>query len=182
MPSSRPTAIRVWPAKLGKEGSAVPEFKPPREGELSIDLPPATDAGLMFIGEIRTPWPTPADCPKNSILRAEVEAQIILDEKFRAGLKDIENFDRLVALYWLDRSRRDLIVQAPGHLLQPRGVFALRSPVRPNPIGFAVVELLNVDGGVLTVRNIDCADRTPLIDLKPYFTTTDSFPDPPRKG
>lgn len=154
----------------------MPEFKPPRPGEKMIPLPAETQAGLYFIGVIRTPWPEPADCPKNSIARRDVEARIEVSPLFAPGLKDIELFSHLVALYWLDRSRRDLIVQAPSHLDNPRGVFALRSPVRPNPIGLSVVELVRVEGPVLTVRNIDCADKTPLIDLKPYFATTDSYP------
>lgn len=155
----------------------MPEFKPPRPGELKIELPPETDAGLRFIGVIRTPWPTPSDCPKNSAERKDVEAKIEVSPLFAPGLKDIALFDHLIALYWLDQSRRDLIVQSPSHLDAPRGVFALRSPVRPNPIGLSVIELVSVADNVLTIRNIDCADGTPLLDLKPYFPTTDSYPD-----
>ena len=92
-------------------------------------------------------------------------------------MKDIERCSHVILLYWLDRSRRDLIVQSPSHAPEPRGVFALRSPVRPNPIGLAVVELLKVEGGTLTVRSVDCADGTPLIDVKPYFASIDSVPD-----
>lgn len=154
----------------------MPEFKPARPGEQRIELPERTQAGLHFIGVIRTPWAQPADCPKNSIARRDVEARIELSPLYAPGLKDIGLFDRLIALYWLDRSRRDLIVQAPSHLDAPRGVFALRSPVRPNPIGLSVVELVKAEGSVLIVRNIDCADGTPLIDLKPYFASTDSYP------
>ncbi len=154
----------------------MPEFKPPRPGEVSIDLPPATDAGLRFIGRIRTPWPTPADCPKNSRERRET-GTIELDPRYAQGLKDLELFSHVILLYWLDRGRQDLIVQKPSHLTEPRGVFALRSPVRPNPIGMAVVELIEVAGTRLTVRDIDCADGTPLLDIKPYFATTDSVPD-----
>lgn len=154
----------------------MPEFKPARPGEEKIELPAQAQAGLHFIGVIRTPWAAPCDCPKNSIARRDVEARIELSPLYAPGLKDITLFDHLIALYWLDRSQRDLIVQAPSHLDEPRGVFALRSPVRPNPIGLSVVELVKAEGSVLTVRNIDCADGTPLIDLKPYFATTDSYP------
>lgn len=154
----------------------MPAFKPPRPGEVVVDLPPQTDAGLVFIGEIRTPWPTPSDCPKNSAERAGIEARIEIFEMFRPGLKDVALFDRMLALYWLDRSRRDVIVQSPGHIEGTRGVFALRSPVRPNPIGLSVIKLVSVDATGLTITNIDCADRTPLVDLKPYFASTDAFP------
>lgn len=154
----------------------MPEFKPPRLGEIAISLPPATDAGLIFIGQIRSPWPTPADCPKNIRERNEI-GTVEISKAYIQGLKDIERCSHVILLYWLDKSRRDLIVQCPSHAPEPRGVFALRSPVRPNPIGLAVVELLKVDGSTLTVRNIDCADGTPLIDIKPYFASIDSVPD-----
>ena len=77
----------------------------------------------------------------------------------------------------MNQARRDLIQQVPAHLGQPRGTFALRSPVRPNPIALAAVELLGIDGTTLKVRNVDCIDGTPLLDIKPYFASIDSFPD-----
>jgi tRNA-Thr(GGU) m(6)t(6)A37 methyltransferase TsaA len=155
----------------------MPEPKPPRAGEIAIPLPADFDAGLHFIGRIRTPWRTREECPKNSVAGGGVLARIEIDLAYAAGLKDIALYSHLIALYWLDEARRDLAVQVPGHLGLPRGVFALRSPVRPNPIGLSVVELVSVDGLVLTIRNIDCRDGTPLIDLKPYFASTDSVPD-----
>jgi tRNA (Thr-GGU) A37 N-methylase len=77
----------------------------------------------------------------------------------------------------MHQARRDLIRQVPAHLGRPRGTFALRSPVRPNPIAIAAVELIAVAGTTLTVRKVDCIDGTPLIDIKPYFASIDSFPD-----
>ena len=70
-------------------------------------------------------------------------------------------------LYWLHRSRRDLVLQSPAHADRPRGTFALRSPVRPNPIGLARVRLLRREGATLVVRGLDCLDGTPLLDIKP---------------
>ena len=154
----------------------MPDFKPPRPGEVSIALPETFDAQLYFIGRIRTPWKTTAECPKNSRARADVTATIELDARYGAGLKDLKLFSHAIVLYWLDQSRRDLIEQMPSHLSAPRGVFALRSPVRPNPIGVAVVEIAGVQDHSVEIRNIDCVDGTPLIDLKPYFASTDAFP------
>lgn len=148
----------------------------PRAGEETVALPAGTDAGVHFIGRIRTPWPTRADCPKNG-RESTVEAVIELDPRYAGGLLDIERCSHLIVLYWMDEARRDLIRQVPGHLGKPRGTFALRSPVRPNPIALSVVELLKVDGARLTVRHIDCRDGTPLVDIKPYFASTDSVPD-----
>ncbi|HWW34493.1 MAG TPA: TrmO family methyltransferase, partial [Xanthobacteraceae bacterium] len=80
-------------------------------------------------------------------------------------------------LYWMDRARRDLVIQAPHHYPERRGTFALRSPVRPNPIAVSVVRLLNTHCNELSVVGLDCVDGTPLLDLKPYFAATDSVPD-----
>lgn len=155
----------------------MPDMRPPRPGERSINLPEAFDASLYFIGRIHTPWKTTGECPKNSAARREVLATVELEERYRQGLGGIELMSHLILLYWLDRSARNLIIQAPSHAPEPRGVFALRSPVRPNPIGLAVVELISVADTTLTIRNIDCVDGTPLIDIKPYFASTDSVPD-----
>jgi tRNA (Thr-GGU) A37 N-methylase len=77
----------------------------------------------------------------------------------------------------MHQARRDLVLQAPRHYAAHRGTFALRSPVRPNPIAASVVRLLEVDGLRLTVVGLDCMDGTPLVDLKPYFASTDAVPD-----
>lgn len=158
----------------------MPEFKPPRPGEVSIDLPENFDASLYFIGRARTPWPTPSECPKSSRARSDVIATLEVEPRFAAGLKDIELYSHLIVLYWLDRSRRDLVLQVPSHVTAPRGVFALRSPVRPNPIGLAVVDLVSVEGTTLKVRNLDCCDGTPLLDIKPYYASLDSEPNATR--
>jgi tRNA-Thr(GGU) m(6)t(6)A37 methyltransferase TsaA len=102
---------------------------------------------------------------------------IELDPRWAAGLKDIERCTHLVVLYWMDKARRDLAVQVPAHLGKGRGSFALRSPVRPNPIAMSVVKLVKVDGARLEVVAMDCLDGTPLIDIKPYYASTDSIPD-----
>ena len=154
----------------------MPDIKPPRPGEVAIELPQGFDAGIYFIGTAHTPWVAPSDCPKTSRAQSDVVATLEIDDRYAAGLKDIELYSHLIVLYWLDRSRRDLIAQVPSHLTAPRGTFALRSPVRPNPIGFAVVKLLEVSGVRLKVNNLDCCDGTPIIDIKPYYASLDSEP------
>jgi tRNA (Thr-GGU) A37 N-methylase len=74
----------------------------------------------------------------------------------------------------MDRSRRDLVIQVPRHYGVGRGTFALRSPARPNPIAMSVARLIGVDGSRLSVSGLDCLDGTPLLDIKPYFASTDS--------
>jgi tRNA-Thr(GGU) m(6)t(6)A37 methyltransferase TsaA len=147
-----------------------------RPGEVALDLPAGFDAGLHFIGRIRTPFRTRADCPKNTA-QSDAVGRVELDPRYAAGLKDLALYSHAILLYWMNEARRDLIEQVPAHLGRPRGTFALRSPVRPNPIALAVVEIVDVKDNIVTVRNVDCIDGTPLIDIKPYFSSTDSFPD-----
>ncbi len=138
-----------------------------RPGEIATDAGPATDAVMRFIGAIRTPWATPADCPRQGDADAGPECRIVLEPPWDAGLAGVDAFATLDVLYWLDEARRDLVVQAPRHADGPRGTFALRSPARPNPIGLSRVRLLRREGATLVVRGLDCRDNTPLIDLKP---------------
>jgi tRNA-Thr(GGU) m(6)t(6)A37 methyltransferase TsaA len=89
-------------------------------------------------------------------------------ERYAAALRGIEAFTHLHVLYWMHQSPRTVLVQRPRHRPELRGAFALRSPVRPNPIALSLCPLLKVEGRVLTVRGLDCIDGTPLLDLKPY--------------
>jgi tRNA-Thr(GGU) m(6)t(6)A37 methyltransferase TsaA len=147
-----------------------------RPGEIAVALPPRADAEVYFIGRIRTPWITREACPKNG-RESEAICRIELDDRFAQGLAGVETCSHLIVLYWMDRARRDLIVQAPRHYASGRGTFALRSPVRPNPIALSVVRLVKIEGTALSVVGLDCLDQTPLIDIKPYFASTDSVPD-----
>jgi len=107
-------------------------------------------------------------------------ANATLDPLYAAGLEDLALYSHLWLLYWMNQARRDLVQQAPAHLGHTRGTFALRSPVRPNPIALAAVQLIGIEGMTLTVRKVDCIDGTPLLDIKPYFASTDCFPDATR--
>jgi tRNA (adenine37-N6)-methyltransferase len=137
-----------------------------RAGEAAIDLPPATDAGLIFIGRIRTPWTTRQETPRQGRLDGPV-CRIEVFEPWVPALTGLEQFERIEVLYWLHRSRRDLVLQSPKDDGSVRGTFSLRSPVRPNPIGTSMVALVGIEGPVVLVRGLDCLDGTPLIDLKP---------------
>ena len=147
-----------------------------RPGEIAAPLPERFDAQVYFIGRIRTPWTRREDCPKNA-RESDAVCTIEIDARWQAALTGIETCTHLLVLYWMDRARRDLVVQVPRHYSEPRGTFALRSPVRPNPIAASVVRLTGVDGTRLSVVGLDCLDGTPLIDLKPYFASVDSVPE-----
>jgi tRNA-Thr(GGU) m(6)t(6)A37 methyltransferase TsaA len=146
------------------------------EGEVITDLPKDFDASLYYIGRIHTPWKQRKDCPKNA-RESEAVCTIEVDPRWAPALKDVESCSHLVVLYWMDRSRRDIVLQVPSHYGVQRGTFSLRSPARPNPIAMSVVRLLKIEGNKLDVMGLDCLDGTPLLDLKPYFASTDAVPD-----
>ncbi len=89
-----------------------------------------------------------------------------IDPRGAEALTGVSDCPRLQVLYWMNRERRDLVLQSPRHDGDTRGTFALRSPVRPNPVASSVVRLVDVDGLRVQVRGLDCLDGTPLIDLK----------------
>lgn len=144
-----------------------------REAEIAVPPPVADDAGLVFIGRIRTPWTSRLDCPRQGRLDGPL-CEIELFQPWMYALKGIEAFKRIEVLYWLHESRRDLVLQSPANGGQLHGAFALRTPVRPNPIGTSIATLFRRSGLILYVRGLDCLDGTPLIDLKPdraFFPT-----------
>ncbi|WP_416355280.1 tRNA (N6-threonylcarbamoyladenosine(37)-N6)-methyltransferase TrmO [Aureimonas phyllosphaerae] len=154
-----------------------------RSGEVQFAVDPAKvpDASLAYIGRVRSPWTERSQCPRN--LREARErgsgGRALIDPPFRPALEGLNVGDWVHLLTWLDRSRRDLALQMPRHAERPKGTFALRSPVRPNPIGLHLVHLVEIDlsSGVLTLDAIDVLDGTPLIDLKPYLPGVDRPPE-----
>ena len=111
------------------------------------------------------------------------ESQIEVFPEFCKGLRGIDAFSHLIILYWAHQrdttnDRNTLLVFPRRHSVNVEtGVFACRSPSRPNPIGLCIVELVNVDGCVLTVRGLDALPETPIIDVKPYLPRADALPD-----
>ena len=147
-----------------------------RDGEIAVELPAQFDASLYFIGRVRTPWKRRDDCPKNA-RESEAICTLEVDPRWAQGLTGVETCSHLVVLYWMNRSRRDLVLQVPRTYDAGRGTFALRSPARPNPIAMSVVKLVGVEDTRLSVIGLDCLDDTPLLDIKPYFASTDAFAD-----
>ena len=151
-----------------------------RAGEIALPLDPAkmeADAEVVFIGRIRSAWKSRRECPRSmtEARKRGQAARIEIDEGWRAGLAGLDERTHAVVLYWMNEARRDLIVQSPRHKSGSAGVFALRTPVRPNPIALATVRILNIDeaAGRVEIDAIDCIDGTPLVDLKPWLETTD---------
>ena len=113
----------------------------------------------------------------------EQEAKVRIFPEFCAGLKGIEDFSHLIILYWIhlrdnEEERRTLLVFPRRHAVNAEtGVFACRSPSRPNPIGLCVVELVKIEKCVLTVKDLDAFEGSPIIDIKPYIPKADSIPN-----
>ena len=137
-----------------------------RPGEVAVETPAPDDARLVFIGTIRTPWTDRLMCPRQGRLDGPV-CRIEFEEPWAQGLEGLSQYEKVEVLYWLDQSRRDIIMQSPKSDGSVRGVFSLRSPVRPNPIGTSVAALVGIEGSTVLVRGLDCLDGTPLVDLKP---------------
>jgi len=152
-----------------------------RPGEITLPFDPAdrTDAGVVFIGRIRSPW-AKGTAPKN--IRAARDtgepARIELDPAYAPALTALKPGQAIQILYWVDRGQRDLIVQSPRHTDGPRGTFALRSPVRPNPIALStvVITALDIETGVIGIDATDAFDGTPVLDIKPWIETVDVPP------
>ena len=140
-----------------------------REGELAVDMPKANNAGLVFIGRIRTPWKSRLETPRQGRHDGPV-CRLEIFEPWVPAIKGVDFYSNLEVIYWLHLSRRDLVLQSPKNNKSTRGTFSLRSPVRPNPIGTSIVTLGAREGPVLRVRGLDCLDGTPLLDLKPDRT------------
>jgi len=118
-----------------------------RVGEVAVALPSGTDGGIFFIGTIHTPWRTRRDCPKRGSFDGPV-CSIVVDDRWQTALTDIDGYRRIQVLYWMHHARRDLVLQTPFGKATT-GTFALRSPVRPNPIASSIVELVGVEGTTL---------------------------------
>lgn len=147
-----------------------------RPGEIAVELPAVPDAGLYFIGRLRTPWTRRADCPKNAG-QSDAPCTVEIDPAFRPALQGLAGTTHVWLLYFMDRSPRNLVVQVPRYYGEPRGTFALRSPARPNPIAMSAARVLEIHDDRLVVAGLDCLDGTPLLDVKPYFASTDCHPE-----
>ncbi|MBF9042589.1 tRNA (N6-threonylcarbamoyladenosine(37)-N6)-methyltransferase TrmO [Rhodobacterales bacterium HKCCE4037] len=150
-----------------------------RDGETLLPFDPADriDAGLSFIGHIRSDW-GPGTAPKNVRQARESgsAARIELLDGYAEALTGLEVGQPIQLLYWVDRGERNLATQSPKHADAPRGTFSLRSPVRPNPIALATVFLTSIDGHTLGIDAIDAWDGTPVLDIKPWIATVDVPP------
>lgn len=151
-----------------------------RPGEIEAPLPASRDAEIVFIGVIRTPFGSRDECPRQGKPDGPV-CRIEIRDPWKPALKGLERYGRVEVLYWMHQARRDLLLQSPKSNGDTSGTFALRSPVRPNPIATSLCELVAVEDGAILVRGLDCVDGTPLLDLKPDRCAY-TPPAPPNPG
>jgi tRNA (adenine37-N6)-methyltransferase len=123
------------------------------------------------IGFVSSPYKDTSQIPKGLGAQHEAEGVLKILPEYEAGLTDIEGLSHLFVIWEFDRAQGFDLVGTPPCDNQPHGVFATRSPRRPNPIGLTVVELVRRDGADLHVRGVDMLDGTPILDIKPYLSS-----------
>jgi len=126
------------------------------------------------IGFVSSPYKSPGDVPKGLGAKHDANGVLKILPEFEAGLADIEGFSHLIVIWEFDRSQGFELTATPPSDNRTHGVFATRSPLRPNPIALTTVELLRHDGANLNVRGVDMLDGTPILDIKPYLSSIPS--------
>lgn len=145
-------------------------------GGRPIDREGVVDFAVRFIGVAHTIYHDMDHAPFQGRL-APSQAVIEIHEEYAAGLKDVEMATHLIVLYWAHLARRDVLQTVTPWGPELRGVFACRSPSRPNPISFCVVELVRRDGNRLIVHGLDAVDGSQILDVKSYITRIDAVLD-----
>lgn len=123
---------------------------------------------MNSIGVIHSPYKEARDMPIQGTFKPDVRAWIELHEQYSDGLKDLEGFSHAILLYYFHKTSKEQIQGTPFLEDRRHGIFAIRSPHRPNHIGFSVVKICTIEGNKLHFKEVDVLDQTPLLDIKPY--------------
>ena len=129
------------------------------------------------IGVIETPFRNVAGTPIQPSRANGARGRVHVERRFQAGLKDLAGFERIWLIYWFHQASGSSLLVTPFLDERQRGVFATRAPTRPSHIGISAVRLLAVQEGVLEVADVDVIDGTPLLDIKPYVSEFDCYPN-----
>jgi tRNA-Thr(GGU) m(6)t(6)A37 methyltransferase TsaA len=129
---------------------------------------------LKPIGIIHTPYKELKGMPIQGKLERGVKGKIELFPRYKQGLKDINGFSHLILIYYFNRSNKEKLTGEPFLEEIEHGIFSIRSPHRPNHLGFSIVKLEKVKGNVVIFSEVDMLDGTPLLDIKPYVEHFDS--------
>jgi len=126
------------------------------------------------IGIIHTPYKQPKDAPIQGKFKKETEGQAEVFPEYQEGLKDLDGFSHIILVYYFDRAKEVTITGRPYLEDKIHGIFAIRSPFRPNHIGISIVKLEKIEKNIITFKEADMLDNTPLLDIKPYISHFDS--------
>lgn len=129
---------------------------------------------MVPIGIIHSPYKQNKDIPIQGVFKPDVEAWIELKDNFVNGLKDLSGFSHAIILYYFHKSQREDIESRPFLEQDKHGIFAIRSPHRPNHIGFSIVKIKKIEANKMYFTEVDVLDQTPVLDIKPYVKHFDS--------
>ena len=129
------------------------------------------------IGTIHSPHKTIGDMPIQPKGAAGIEGRVLVNEAYMEGLQDLDGFSHIYLIYAFHKAKKTQLRVTPFMDTRTRGVFATRSPLRPNHIGLSIVRLKKIQGNTLVVQDIDILDGTPLLDIKPYVQKFDAVAD-----
>lgn len=130
---------------------------------------------LTPIGTIYSPHRQASGTPVQPLFASGIEGAVELMPEYAEGLKDLNGFDRIWLIYWFDRAAEARLEVTPYLDTQTHGIFATRSPSRPNPIGMSSVRIRQIEGNIIHILDVDILDGTPLLDIKPYVPAFDSY-------
>jgi tRNA-Thr(GGU) m(6)t(6)A37 methyltransferase TsaA len=129
------------------------------------------------VGVIHSPYKEPEGMPIQSRLEENVRATAEIFPEYRDGLQDLEGFSNAYLIFYMDRAKEETLVGRPFLENVEHGIFAIRSPKRPNHIGLSIVRIEEIKNGVITFSGVDMLDNTPLLDIKPYVSYFDAIED-----
>jgi len=132
---------------------------------------------LAAIGLIHSPYKETVGIPIQPVFAEGTEGTVEVLPQYAEGLRDLAGFERLWLIYWFHKAAPGQLRVIPFRDTTERGIFATRAPCRPTAIGLSCVRLISVTGNVLTIGGVDILDDTPLLDIKPYVSKFDAFPN-----
>lgn len=127
---------------------------------------------LKPIGVINSPYKTKEDAPRQGRFSDKI-SQISIFDEYMEGLEYINLYRHFFVLYWFDKAERDNLKGVPPGKTEERGIFSIRGPNRPNPIGLCMVEVIEIEGNTIKVKWLDALDKSPLLDIKPFWPEID---------
>jgi len=136
-----------------------------------------TEITMHPVGIIRSPYKQPRDIPIQGAFKKDVQAWVELEQEYVAGLKDLDGFSHAIILYHFHKSHGEQIQAQPFLEQDKHGIFAIRSPHRPNHIGLSIVKIERIEGNRLYFTEVDVLDQTPVLDIKPYVSHFDQRDD-----